>query len=661
MAEGGDRGVTGPVLSPGDVLIHNYRIDAFLARGGMGEVYRAHHLGLGTQNAIKIINSAYADDPRIVALFQREAAVLRSVRDDAIVGYDGAFLDERGRLFLSMEFVDGQSLKARLKERALRVDEVRRLRQRLARGLAAAHDKGVIHRDLSPDNVLLPGGAIDQAKIIDFGIAKQLHAGATTLIGDGFAGKLGYVAPEQMDAQYGDVGPATDVYSLGLILAAAASGKPLDMGATYPRAVAARRQVPDLGTVPGPLHAELATMLQPYAGDRPQSMRALIDGDPLPAPVSGTGPPADEAATVVVPTKAQARATGQGPVGLDGGNADPAGDERTRPHRRPLALMAGVAGVALAAAAAAFVYLGGMPDQAPDPGPDQSPANNSPAVAPTTPSEPLSPAPLLPAPTIGTVDPALDPLSVFRHTAADGTPCRACPDMIALPAGGFVMGSPDDEEGRRRNEGPQRRVQIPAFALAATEVTFAEWDACVADGGCNGHRPDDQGWGRGDQPVITVSWADAQAYLDWLNTKVDGTPFRLPSEAEWEYAARAGTATQYAFGEDITPDQANFGRALGQTRAVGRYDQNGWGLFDMHGNVSEWVQDCWHDSYEGAPVDGSAWQSHSCTFRVQRGGSWNFHQDLARSAFRNANNPNDRLTGIGFRIASGLPEPTPDR
>jgi formylglycine-generating enzyme required for sulfatase activity len=179
---------------------------------------------------------------------------------------------------------------------------------------------------------------------------------------------------------------------------------------------------------------------------------------------------------------------------------------------------------------------------------------------------------------------------------------------------------------------PQHQVTIgEPFGVGRYEVTFDEWDACVKGGGCNDYKPSDQGWGRGRRPVINVSWDDAQAYVAWLSKKT-GQPYRLPSEAEWEYAARAGTTSRYWWGNDVpTSKQANFGDHVNKTSKVGSYPANPWGLHDMNGNVWEWVEDCWNESYEGAPNDGSAWPSGDCGRRVRRGGSWNVHPGVFRA------------------------------
>ncbi len=270
-------------IAPGQLLGHTYRIEALLARGGMGEVYRARHAELNTEHAIKIILPELAGNTRIVDLFRREASVLRTIRHDAIVAYDGVFRDENGRLYLVMEFVDGPSLSKLFKQGALRPAQVRELRDRLADGLAAAHEKGVTHRDLSPDNVILPGGELTKAKIIDFGISKMADPTAKTIVGDDFAGKYSYVSPEQVGLYGGKVDPRSDIYSLGLVLAAAATGKPLDMGASPISVVEARRAVPKLERVPAELRPELTAMLQPDPADRPQSLRDLLREPARPA------------------------------------------------------------------------------------------------------------------------------------------------------------------------------------------------------------------------------------------------------------------------------------------------------------------------------------------------------------------------------------------
>ncbi len=231
--------------------------------------------------------------------------------------------------------------------------------------------------------------------------------------------------------------------------------------------------------------------------------------------------------------------------------------------------------------------------------------------------------------------------------------CEGCPEMVAIPAGSFTMGSPASEEGRYDREGPQHRVAISRpFAAGRYEVTFDEWDACVRESGCS-HNPGDAGWGRGRRPVINVSWSDAKQFAEWLSRKT-GKRYRLLTEAEWEYVARAGTTTAYSTGATIAASQANFGASRNQTAPAGSYGPNAFGLYDVHGNVWEWTEDCWNASYAGAPSDGSARLSGDCSQRVIRGGSWIIGPRVVRSAFRNWYTTDYRFNYFGFRLARTL-------
>ena len=243
--------------------------------------------------------------------------------------------------------------------------------------------------------------------------------------------------------------------------------------------------------------------------------------------------------------------------------------------------------------------------------------------------------------------------------------CPACPELVVVPAGRFRMGSPASEEGRDDDEGPVHRVTIgKAFAVGVYEVTFAEWDACRRAGGCS-HSPGDGGWGRGNRPVIRVSWEDAQEYVAWLSRKT-GERYRLPSESEWEYVARAGTTTPFHYGPTVSAEQANYdgrytygsgrkGRYRMRTVPVGSFPANAFGLHDVHGNVREWVEDCWHADYDGAPSDGSAWmRGGDCGRRVLRGGSWLFDPRSMRSASRYRYAAGLWNINVGFRVARTL-------
>ncbi len=253
---------------------------------------------------------------------------------------------------------------------------------------------------------------------------------------------------------------------------------------------------------------------------------------------------------------------------------------------------------------------------------------------------------------------ALRPRDSFKE-------CGLCPAMVVVPAGELMMGSPQSEADRSSEEGPQHAVVFARpFAVGRFAVTFEEWDACVAAGGCDGHVPSDEGWGRGRRPAINVSWYDAKAYVAWLSRRT-GAEYRLLSEAEREYVARAGTTTPFWWGASLSTIQANYkgdavsganseGENRKQTLAVDTFEPNPWELYQVHGNVYDWIEDCFNETYQGAPLDGSAWMTGDCDRRGHRGGSWFSNPWALRSAARNRNFAFTRFDFIGFRVARSL-------
>jgi formylglycine-generating enzyme required for sulfatase activity len=224
------------------------------------------------------------------------------------------------------------------------------------------------------------------------------------------------------------------------------------------------------------------------------------------------------------------------------------------------------------------------------------------------------------------------------------------------------MGSPETEKDRFDNEGPQHHVTFAEpFAISKFEITFEQWDACARVGGCV--QASDGGGARGMQPVINVNWYDAQQYVAWFS-KMTGRTYRLPSEAEWEYAARAGSKKAYSWGDDFGKNKADC-KGCGSRwdfkspAPVGSFEANAFGLYDMNGNVWEWCQDKWHPDYQGAPQNGSVWQGGDASLRVLRGGSWGYDPRFLRSAIRVGSHPDVRNYDVGFRVARTLLSPTP--
>jgi formylglycine-generating enzyme required for sulfatase activity len=245
----------------------------------------------------------------------------------------------------------------------------------------------------------------------------------------------------------------------------------------------------------------------------------------------------------------------------------------------------------------------------------------------------------------------LKPGDPFRECEKD------CPKMIVVPAGEFMMGSPVNEKGRFINEGPQHSVKIARpFAVSIYDVTFADWDACASFGGCP-----PKGRAGNAEPIVQVSWEDTQVYVKWLRT-MTGKEYRLLSEAEWEYAARAGTPTAFYWGDEIGKNNANCDGCGSQwdnrqAAPVGQFKANAFGLYDMAGNVWQWVQDCYNENYDGAPVDGTPWTAGDCNHHVIRGGSWLDIPPRLRSANRLWGPPAASVYIVGLRVARSLNVP----
>jgi formylglycine-generating enzyme required for sulfatase activity len=248
--------------------------------------------------------------------------------------------------------------------------------------------------------------------------------------------------------------------------------------------------------------------------------------------------------------------------------------------------------------------------------------------------------------------------------------CANCPVMVAIPAGSGLIGSPLSESGHESSEEPRRSIRfIRPFAVSRDSITFSEWDSCVAEGGCDNFIPGDMGWGRASQPLVLVSWNDAKAYVAWLSKKTNET-YRLLSESEWEYSARACRSAAcsewtFWFGDVINPDLANYdwrysyaggrkAQAPLKPQPTNTFGPNTFGLFNMAGNVAQWVEDCWNSNLRDLPGDGSARMSGDCSAHVIRGGSWNDDPVNLRSAARKYDTVSAREPNIGFRVAREL-------
>jgi serine/threonine-protein kinase len=303
-------------IKEGDVLNHIFKVDRFLARGGMGEVFEGCNINTDEKVAIKVMLPALASDEKVIAMFRKEARTLTKLHHQAIVQYRVLAQEpELHVLYIVTDFIEGTNLSASLGTLKPTPDELAGLLRRLASGLAAAHELGAVHRDMSPDNVILEDDDIHDAKIIDFGIAKDLDAGAKTIVGDGFAGKLNYVAPEQLGDFGREIGPWTDVYSLGLVILAVAQGRNVDLSGSLVDAIDKRRKGPDISAIPDSLRPLIQAMLRPDPKERLRSMEdvlAMLDGARIPSPVTVREEVAEAAAAAAAPADDLSRPAGGG-------------------------------------------------------------------------------------------------------------------------------------------------------------------------------------------------------------------------------------------------------------------------------------------------------------------------------------------------------------
>ena len=652
-----------PFLPLGTLLNGCYRVGRVLGHGGFGITYLAWDENLELRLAIKEYLPLYlatrTGDRATVSVRPGEAreqfdhglagfldearALARFDQHPGIVGVKG-FFRANGTGYMVMEYVDGITLKTYLERHGGRIpfQTALALLMPVMDALRAVHKVDLLHRDIAPDNIYIATGG--QVKLLDFGAARAAVRDQSQSLSMIF--KPGY-APWEQCHKGGRQGPWTDVYALAATLYRAITGSPPPESPD--RMEQDEFKAPSvLGiALTAAVERALVAALAVKARDRTQDIQTLQQG------LQGAGVPPlppDPAPDPIAKPEAQ---TAPGPTGM------------------PPAAKGALALMALLILINLLFWISNESARM-EALETTAEAQRRAAAEQVATELQAREAAQLKAQQEQSERQAQDARAAEAargEAAAKAQQARARqpfePEMVTIEAGSFLMGSPAKEPERTDVEGPQHRVQVPAFELGKTEVTFTQWDACVADGGCT-HKPEDQGWGRGQHPVINVSWDDAQGYVKWLTRKT-GKGYRLPSEAEWEYAARAGTTSLFSTGNCIKTTQANYsgiyeyngcraktGKDLNKTQAVGSYPANPWGLSDMHGNVYEWVQDCWHADYTGAPKDGSAWLD-SCANqgRVIRGGSWSFPPGGLRSAYRLWLDSGYRAY-LGFRVAGTL-------
>jgi formylglycine-generating enzyme required for sulfatase activity/serine/threonine protein kinase len=694
-----------------------YRLERLIAHGGMGQVWQATdlathaELGHSAQVALKILPPQLTQAASHAKLLIQEATRARRLAHEHIVRvYEWAQDPATASFFLIMEYLEGEDLDAVLeREKRLPLERVLALLDPVAEALDYAWERHrLVHRDIKPGNVFVTKKG--EVKLLDFGIAARARAGGNgnqgnhpaALEAPATSGTAGYRAPEA--SIEGNVPePRLDVYAVSVMIHQLLTGVlPGGVGGQVPETLGARQWevlragfAPDPARRPPTVHA-LLDAIRAAAGPAPEVLAAQeaaqrAEQQRIERELAAKRQREAEATAAV-----QARLDEQRRVQLreqqrrERAAAEEARELRKEALRQQLLAKRDeeVAKVraakeeaerkaAQAKAAAAYLAQQKRAREEEAARAAQSSASQSDTAQPETPFE-TPPEAAVPDPAPMPVQAQVQVGSLLRDPFLDGS--GSGPVMAPIPAGRFQMGSPEQERriamaaGAQKNwlarETPQHWVGIERlFALGRYPVTVGEWRTFVL---ATGWQPQGEvdwaapGFPQSDEhPVVGVTWFDAQKYVTWLS-EATGKRYRLPSEAEWEYACRAGTRTTFNVGDTISTTQANFdgtftynGGPRGEfrrgTTPAGSFAPNAWGLHDMHGNVWEWVQDVVHDNYDGAPLDGSAWEEGGDNARrILRGGSWLYNPRYLRSALRNGFSAVLSNDIVGFRVAREL-------
>ena len=679
-----DRGDGSAVLGQGGFGITYLALsDKFQRQVAVKELYvrhgdicrrtRASRIAIDKPKSFAVLKQAFIKEANTLAMFSAEHRIV-DVLD---------IFDANNTKYLVMPYLRGKNFGELAELESFDEARVRELVVQLATGLKKVHDKGLLHRDIKPDNIKLSEDGTYPI-LIDFGSAKeeQSQDSEYKVYTEGYS-------PYELHTTSLKKTPATDVYSLAATAHFLLFGEAPPPGPQREDAWAAHREDPD--KVPAPVLAVLQQGIK--AGKvSPEFGRAL-----------------ETALAFRARHRFQSLEAFVEAIAPDPSQADREEERPPKPSPRLWQLLAGVALVVVLAAGLTFYqsqvssgadraawnlaqqvdtqasYLGYL---------DQYPDGRWAQMAQVRIDEIEEAA----AWQVAMAADSKASYQTYLDTYRDGKWAQEArsriaelaeatrferenlPEMVAIPAGRFLMGSPESEDGED-DEGPQKWIELEGFSLSSTEITLGQFKAFIdatnhemgtscwvwegeweAKDGVDWQSP---GFSQDlDHPVTCVSWDDAQAYVAWVNSNTDGG-YGLPSEAQWEYAARAGTTTAFSTGDQITTDQANFdgnytynGSSTGiyreQTVVVGSFEPNAWGLYDMHGNVWEWTQDCWNQDLSNHPSNGAAMESGDCGRRVLRGGSWLNEPRFLRAANRSRNSTTKRYYYNGFRLLKTL-------
>ena len=616
--------------------IPGYVIDKVIGKGGMARVYLAHHKALDRKVAIKVMNRQQQDDSDYNDRFIREARIVANLTHPNIITIHDVGEND-GHNYLVMEFLpDSQTLKDKIKAGVDSQSALSIIRQ-VATALKVAHEKNIVHRDIKPDNIMFrtDGSVV----LMDFGVARSIDASATQMTQAGLIiGTPRYISPEQAKGE--EVGPYSDIYSLGVVFYEMLTGK-VPYSADTPLALALKHASEPVPLLPGEYAAYQPLLNRMMAKARDQRYSncddIIVDIDNITA-----GKPAAHATqimsassadkTVMDKTIIDQAAVDNMTLVIDSKDSVPV--NKPQKEKRPKKISKEKKDPEKKSKAATSTQVWELETMSTDQPKKSNTFRNA-----------------LIGSTLGLVIAG----GVYAFIGVDvgklktmvgleaGPVYSRVGQLITVPAGSYNMGKRNGDSSER----PVRTVRVNGFKLGETEVTQKQWRTVMGT---------DSSYFKGcdECPVDSVSWNDTQLFLKKLNEQT-GLRFRLPTEAEWEYACRsAGKKEKYCGGSDESKLAWYGDNSKQKTHAVAQKQANGLGLHDMSGNVWEWTQDCWHDSYDGAPSNGEAWEQKACKQRVLRGGSWIGVAGGLSSTGRLASYPHKGSRNIGFRLALDL-------
>ena len=628
----------------GLLLQNRYRVVVRLGGGGFGDTFEINEVRTNKTKVLKVLTN---NSQKAIEAFKQEAEVLSQLNHPSIPKVEpGAYFEHYSRNSKTpihcfvMEKIEGENLHEYMKKNSLRpINQTTAIEwlKDLLIILEQVHNKNFFHRDIKPSNVMLRAGDT-QLVLIDFGTVREVTN--TVMIQQGGVtgfNSPGYTPSEQLT---GNAVKQSDFFALGRTFVYLLTGKePLDqeMYDSYHATLNWRNYAPQISKMLADL---LDEMMQTLYKDRPQNTQEILQR--IAKIEKALQPPPPKPQLQPQPIKYQPKPISQ--------------KQKNTTRRDFIQTVSLVVGGAVIAVVGQNLFSGNKNQ------------TSTPKIttSPNTPNPTPEPTPKITTPPLQTFSfevvttDATGSITNRRNASAkyftEDLGNGVLLEMVEIPGGTFMMGSPANEAERDSDESPKHQVTVPSFCMGKYELTQAQYQAIMGNNPAN--------FKGNNRPVENVSWDDAVAFCQKLSQRT-GKKYRLPSEAEWEYACRAGTTTPFYFGESITPELVNYdgnypyasapkGQYRQQTTDVGTFPPNAFGLYDMHGNVLEWCQDDYQENYINAPTDGSASTVLSATYKLLRGGSWHYDARNCRSALRAGHLRGNRLNDCGFRVVSSF-------